>query len=278
MAKIKIPSSAITGNYLGSATEVLTGPLNKLWRAKILINRSTSTMPQNKGDTTPIVPVNPHLNRRLQQAKREGDLTNEKLRHISEDTPLNVLQSKTINNQIIIINPNTSPYTKIIIQGMPSELDVTPDSNWATVKSAGRNNPFMIYTGGEDTLSFEISWFSIQEDRKDVINKCRLLESWTRADGYNSSPPILWISWGSANIFKDCAFVLISASYTLSNFQNSYLKELSRKSKGNPIDLGLLPNCAVQKLIFKKVTSNNTTHEEIISRESLNNTNGVIIN
>lgn len=276
MAKIKIPSTAISSDYLGSFTEVLTGPLNKAWRAKILLNRATSGMPQNKGDRPITNNISPTLNEKVQQGKRKGDLIKEQTRHITEDTPLNKAQPKTINNQIIIINPNTSPYTKVVIQGMPHELEVTPDSNWATVKSAGRNNPFMIYTGGEDTISFDISWFSIQEDRKDVINKCRLLESWTRADGYNSSPPVLLLSWGNANIFKDDKFVLVSARYNLTNFQNSYIKNISRKSIQQPIDLGLLPNCAIQKLVFKKVTSNNTTHEEIISREELNNTNGVI--
>lgn len=272
--KIKIPSTAITGN----STDILTSPLNKLWRAKILLNRTLSTMPQNKGDVPKnSFPLSPPMNEDIQNSRREYYKAQSELRHKSEDTHLISLPEKTVSNKIIIINPNTSPYTKIIIQGMPSEIDVNPESNWATVKSVGRNNPFMMYTGGEDTISFDISWYSNQKDRKDVINKCRLLESWTRSDGYTAAPPVLLISWGNSNLFKDDSFILTSARYTLSNFQNSYLESGSRRKGGNVIDIGLLPNCAVQKLIFKRVTSVNRTHENIISKDNLLKTDGVIL-
>lgn len=274
MVKIKIPSTAVTGNKTG----ILNGPLNKLWRAKILLNRKLSGMPQNKGDVPKkIGRISPPINEHFQEINRLKLINEAELRHRIEDTPLAPQLKRTIHNQIIIINPNTSPYTKIEIQGKPGEIEISPDSNWASVKSMGRNNPFMMYLGGEDTVSFEISWFSTQKDRQDVINKCKLLESWSRADGYTSSPPILYISWGSANIFRDQAFVLVSAKYTLTNFQNSCRSNFDRRKPGNPIDLGLLPNCAVQKLVFKKVTSNNTTHDEIISRNALKTTNGVTL-
>lgn len=274
MVKIKIPSTAITGNKTG----ILTSPLNKLWRVKILLNRATSGMPQNAGDT-PIKPkISPPANERWQEATKEEAFLKAKQRHEQDDTPLATSPKKSVNNQIIILNINTQPYTKVEIQGKPFEVDVSPDSNWATVKSMGRNNPFMMYTGGEDTISFDISWFSVQSDRKDVINKCRLLESWTRADGYKASPPLLNISWGSANLFKDQTFVLVSAKYTLTNFQNAHRKDYDRRGSGEElVDLGLLPNCAIQKLVFKKVTVDNTTHEQIISRNDLKTTGGVIL-
>lgn len=273
MAKIKIPSTALTGN----STDVFTSPLNKLWRAKILLNRKLSGMPQNKGDKTPVSKQSPYLNEHYREIHRLQLIRDSKERHKQEDNPLATLQKKQYNNQIIIINPNTSPYTKIVIQGMPHEVEVNPESNWATVKSMGRNNPFMFYTGGEDTISFDISWYAVQEDREDVITKCRLLESWTRANGYNASPPVLYLSWGSSNLFKDDSFILASAKYTLSNFQNSARKEVSRRVDSEHIDLKLLPNCAVQQLVFKKVTPINTTHEDIVSSNQLSKTKGIIL-
>lgn len=273
MVKIKIPSTAITGNKTG----ILTSPLNKLWRAKILLNRATSGMPQNPGDNTKLPKASPTTNQSFQEANKKEAFLREAQRHKDEDTPLSVETKRTINNQIIIINTNTQPYTKIEIQGKPMEVEVVPDSNWAAVKSIGRNNPFMMYLGGEDTITLDISWFSTQKDRKDVINKCKLLESWSRADGYTASPPVLHISWGSSNLFKDQTFVLTSAKYSLSNFQNSYRTNWDKKKPSDIVDLGLLPNCAVQKLVFKKITSSNTRHEEIISRNELKNTKGVIL-
>lgn len=273
MAKIKIPSTALTGNN----TNVFTGPLNNLWRAKILLNRATSGMPQNTGDKTPVGKNSPYINQHYQEITKNKYRLDSTNRHKQEDTPLSVAQERKINNQIIIINPNTSPYTKIIIQGMPGELEINPESNWATVKSMGRNNPFMFYTGGEDTISFDISWYSVQSDREDVINKCRLLESWTKADGYKASPPTLYLSWGNSDIFKDDTFILASAKYTLSNFQNAARTTWARNKSTQQIDLKLLPNCAVQHLVFKKVTMDNTTHEMIIPKSKLEKTNGVIL-
>lgn len=275
MAYLKIPSTGITVS--GNVTEVLTSPLNKLWRAKILLNRSTSGMPQNEGYTQGMPKVSPPTNKEFQDAKKEENFLAESSRHTNEDTPLSSIPKRQYNNQIIIINPNTSPYTKIIIQGMPSEVEVNPESNWAVVKSMGRNNPFMFYTGGEDIISFDISWYSVQKDREDVLNKCRLLESWTRANGYKSSPPILYISWGSSNLFKNDTFVLTSAKYTLSNFQNATRSTRGKYTgSGDQLDLKLLPNCAIQHLVFKKVTSDNVTHEQIISKEKIANTKGII--
>lgn len=268
--RIKIPSTGLSGDL-----DILTSPLNKLWRAKILLNRATSTMPKADPDTSPQAKISPTINKKNQDNRRNYLIKNSELRHKNKDTPLVKPLSKTVSNQIILINYSESPYSKVVIQGMPSEIDITPDTSWATVKSIGRNNPFMMYTGGEDTVSFEISWYSIQKDRTDVINKCKLLESWTRADGYLNSPPIIGISWGNSDIFLNDSFVLVSAKYTLSNFQNSTRSNFSRRDPGNIIDLKLLPNCAVQQLIFKKVTSNNTRHEDIISREQLIKTNGV---
>lgn len=272
MVKISIPSTAITGNSTG----IFTSPLNKLWRAKILYNRYTSGKELNKGYTakTPS-DLSPNENHIEQDKYQQQWLSDSIERHKNEDSKLCELPKKIHNNKIILINPNTSPYTKIEIQCKPYEIEVSPDSNWASVKSMGRNNPFMFYTGGEDTISFDISWYSTKTTRDDVIAKCRLLESWTRADGYKSSPPTVLISWGSSDIFKDDTFVLTSAKYTLSNFQNSTRKDISRKKNADHIDLGLYPNCATQHLVFKKVTQGNNTHQDIIPKEKLYNISGI---
>lgn len=238
------------------------GPATYVWRAKILINRATSLKAHHIISPLEVDPASKNINTgvsALKTAKRRALMKVPKI--IIHETPT----IRTIKNQIVIINPNAktgtnnNSYESVVIQGMPSEVNYEMDNTWVTVKTNGRNNPFYFYTGSEDTISFDISWYSKQADRKDVIKQCRLLESWSKANAYEAAPPELWISWGSAEMFKDYTFVLVSAPYVLSNFQNAC--RLTRKS--TPIDLGLLPNAATQKLTFKRVTSENLTLEDI---------------
>ena len=162
-------------------------------------------------------------------------------------------------NDIFIINDNVAPYISLKLQNRPDSIDINPHGTWAAVQSMGRNNPFMMYTGGEDTVSFEISWYaSDNKHRDEVLMKCKLLESWCKADGYNAAPPVLRIKWGSSGLFDNCYFILESALYRLTHFQDKV------KSNGTIQDLHLYPNCATQQLTFKRVSMTNTVYEDII--------------
>lgn len=198
------------------------------------------------------------------EAKKSGVDPDKILKAKSIDYTLaNKLTSELIKNDIVIANLNVSPAISLVIQNRPDRLRVEPAATWAAVKSMGRNNPFYFYTGGEDTITFDISWYSIDADhRDDVVNKCRLLESWARADGYISSPPTLRIQWGNSGLFEDDLFILASAPYELTNFQNA--SRMMRRydndpdtgqritnTVSQPYDLKLLPNCATQTLTFK---------------------------
>lgn len=188
--------------------------------------------------------------------------------------------SNLSKNEIIIVNDNVSPYLSLVIQNRPNELRITPQSTWVNIVSAGRNNPFMMYTGGEDTVSFDISWYaSDPSHREEVIAKCKLLESWTRANGYLASPPVLQIIWGQSNIFKDQRFVLESASYILTHFQDQARQSRKKVDGKDPYgeiqDLKLYPNYATQSLTFKKVTAGNTSHSDIIDLNALKSIQGI---
>lgn len=246
-----------------TVSQITVGPATYAWRARILLNRLTSL----KEQAGPIVDLGirkgsdgTNLNTTVSKAKAKVRAAQIK---VPKPFVLDKPTVSTIKNQIVIINPNVkvgnNGYQSLVIQGMPTEVNCEFENSWVAVRNTARNNPFYIYTGSEDTISFDISWYSIQPDRKDVIKKCRLLESWSKSNGYNSAPPELWLSWGSAELFKDFTFILVSAPYILGNFQNAY--RLNRKS--NIVDLGLLPNAATQKLTFKRVTKENLTHEEI---------------
>lgn len=307
--------SSLIGKPVGKVAQEITeleqgrifqSPLNKVWRALILINRATS--PMAKAEPNKLGKVydaqNAHVAmegsyslaqtqsewyQNIIAAKTAGINPDEVLKAKSVDyTIANKFTSELIKNDIVIANLNVSPAISLVIQNRPDRLRVEPAATWAAVKSMGRNNPFYFYTGGEDTITFDISWYSVDADhRDDVVNKCRLLESWARADGYSASPPTLRIQWGNSGLFEDDLFILAAAPYELTHFQNA--SRMMRRydndpdtgqritnTVSQPYNLKLLPNCATQTLTFKRVTKNNRTWEEIIPASKLQYTPGVI--
>lgn len=273
---------------------ITQGPLNKAWRALIIVNRITSPMPKDTANTlgTSSDMYNQHIatttsnslaqrndpwkSRQIIDLQRTGKNPTD-MRNWSED----FLRGKTatkckIKNDIIIVNRNVSPAISLTLQNRPYNLDVNPETVWTSVKSMGRNNSFQMYTGGDDTIVLEISWYSIDEQfDDDVINKCRLLESWSKANGYDASPPTLEIIWGHSGMFDNDKFILASAPYKLENFQNAVGGIYNKDEDFGQRDLKLLPTCAYQTLTFKRVTSINRTHEDIIPSSKLQRTKGV---
>lgn len=290
---------------------IFQSPLNKVWRALILLNRNNSNMPKDdtqntykeddsenahtatKGSFSAAQKKDPWFQNKIsaKNTRLDSEYAQDILKSKSNDyTKTNSsdfikLVSELIKNDIVIANLDVSPAISIVIQNRPNELRIEPTSTWAAVKSMGRNNPFYFYTGGEDTISFDISWYCTDEkNRDDVVNKCRLLESWTRANGYSSSPPTLRIQWGDSGLFEDDLFILVSANYTLTHFQNAsrmthryiHFDTGQRINVENPPqNLKLLPNYATQSLIFKRVSTSNRTWEDIIPSSKLQRTPGI---
>lgn len=241
-----------------------TGYANKLWRMKILYNRSTSPREQRVVTSSEVDPAKTQINTKVSSENLERQ-------RAYVQRPKNLALSgyeqtiSPLNNQIIVINPEPSNseegFQQVIIQGMPKEINVSPDTTWATIKTVGRNNPFYHYTGAEDTITLDISWYSTEPNRRDVIRKCRIFESWSKANAYQSAPPELWLSWGSSNLFQNYSFILFHAPYSLTNFASGYRR--SREKDAEIIDLGLIPTAATQKLVFKRVTVDNLTTRQI---------------
>lgn len=270
--------------------EIFQGPLNKGWRAKILLNRATSPMAKvNQNEGKAADKENQHYAKpssySYAQKNRDGWKSKqiigeqaglsprESIDSYATNHTLNKAQTpvKEFKNEVHIVNASVSPVVYLTLQNRPSEIDVEPISSWSTINSMGRNSPFQVYTGSEDIVTLDISWYAVDENREDVINKCRLLESWTKSDGYIKSPPVLQIIWGQSDLFDNVDFVLTSAAYKLSNFQDGAKKRYGVEV----INLKLYPNLATQKLVFKRVSSNNLTSEDIIPMEKLKSTSGI---
>ena len=186
------------------------------------------------------------------------------------------------SNKVIIFNNSVSPYQYIELQNRPTQIDFMGESTWAVIKSMGRNTPMYHYTSAEEIIQMNISWYcNDPKNPGEVINKCRLLESWTKADGYTLAPPVLQIGWGSdGDLFYGRYFILASATYALNNFNSGY-RMRNRSSVDIPTqNTYLLPYTATQELIFKRVADHNLTHSEMTTlgmgnRFTLQETQGI---
>lgn len=287
LSKIEGDISKQVDNLTRDGSSVLTSPyVNKSWIALIEVNRKTSTKkkvqdnnydPANVRNSNQPNPKEQDLNKissgKNTQTWYEDSSIKGESKYTGDDpfkwNQNTHSQAKVKQNQIKLFNLITG--AKLVIQNRPESVSIEPDTTWATIKGIGRNNPYYVYNGSEDTISFEISWFCNDEKHRDeVLLKCRLLESWTKANGYKNSPPIIAIKWGTSGIFDNYNFILTGASYTLNNFQNAY-----ENGDGKIVDLGLLPQAATQKLTFKRISSRNLLWEDYISSKVLRNINGI---
>lgn len=149
---------------------------------------------------------------------------------------------------------------RLTLPFVPREIEYTPTSNFVTIASFGRNNPFYQYTGAEDTITFDIDWFSKTENREDVITQCRWIEALSKADSYDDLPHRVMLNWGSKNkMFIDEVWIVVSAPYRLSQFQRAY-----RDNNNDVVSLHMLPQQAIQTVTLKRVTKENRTIKQII--------------
>jgi hypothetical protein len=127
-----------------------------------------------------------------------------------------------------------NPRNKIEIQTVPENLSYSFENKLNPIFSPGRNNPFYHYTGSEDTLEFEVSWYSIEESREDVITKCKWLEGMSKNDAYKGRPRTVLLDWHSSfkaqpnsnvlenkQLFQEAVWLIKAAPYQLSLFHQS---------------------------------------------------------
>lgn len=278
----------------------MMGNANKVWRSLILYNRNKAG--NTKDTSVGKVGVDPADGQSVKanRDKREKAIS-QGVEITHEDGTTSILDGKLPEsgsaevidatnkiigskpqNKVIIYNLTASPYQYIELQVRPQLIDFKGETTWASIKSMGRNTPMYHYTGAEDVLQFNVSWFRTDPNHPDeVINKCRVLEAWSKANGYKAAPPILMIQWGGDSddsLFEDQLFILMSATYTLKNFNDtSRAWDSDKKTKSNTlINNKLYPTVATQELIFRRVSATNLEHEDIIPQEKFNRTTGIV--
>lgn len=266
---------------------ITTSYVNKLWRGAIVLHRATHYPHAKIDKTDPAKGSNTKLNEETRTDRVLSDpdcpLNTEVTFNTEPYTKLASLKKTGEgSNQIILYNLTSKPYEYIVIQNRPNQLEFRGETSWAAIKSMGRNTPMYHFTGAEDIVQFNITWYCDDPDHLDeVVNKCRFLEAWTKANGYQASPPVIRIQWGNSNIFEDQLFILTSATYTLSNF-NDYIRVNGKNREAGTVreelsakDGKLLPGSATQELIFKRVSATNLSWEDILPQSKMNYTRGL---
>ena len=148
---------------------------------------------------------------------------------------------------------DTVNYERLEIQWVPKELDYNPESDFVAISSPGRNNSFFHFGGSDDTLTLELDWSATEENRQDVIRKCRWLESKSKnTDSEEGVHPVI-LHFGDANkLFSNrdnqSTWLVVSAKYTLTQFSRPH---------------AMMPTQAIQQLVLKRITENQRTHDEI---------------
>lgn len=281
MARILKLGKAIVDYNANQSVHEISSVVQKAMRAKILLDREIRGFtkadikgPPGSYETHPErnaycrVPKDHHLvldNKGQSLIKTDG--------YTFEQAGQRQLENETKDVITIVdIDHNAEdPHAKVRLaslqlQHRPPTIQMNAESQISAVPTLGRNNPFYHYSGSEDILTFDISWYATTKSRRDVLYKCRWLESLTKADGYNTAPHRVKIVWGEDNLmFNDQVWILVSAPYVLTNFiDKGYNKSPGSSEWGKTEKLGLVPTMATQQLTFKKLRVYNATYSDIM--------------
>jgi len=133
--------------------------------------------------------------RRLDYGKVAGTFFREQLNE-RQGTPTYQSNTSTTYDQLYIVVLGEDKYTKIPIQFVPEFLTLNTQADLTEIKPILRNLPIYQYTGGKNQLSLELDIYAEREDRTDVIERCKQLESLRYSDGYTNPKQQIILVWG----------------------------------------------------------------------------------
>lgn len=115
---------------------------------------------------------------------------------------------------------------RLEIMFVPDKLERDRIPAIAPIKIVGRNNDKYHFTGGETVLSFRLDFFSEDENREDVYEKCMWLESLMYNGVGNEPPSRVQLVFGGKMFKKDIWIVeRAKAEYSLFHKQQYYLPQ-----------------------------------------------------
>jgi len=238
-------------------------------RAVILFRRLKNASDQsdvkifgsNSPDTSDHSDITPY--RDELEEKRSGFVFGEGSPNTAEHSNFTTKPFSQLEDYVAIIDLDSkgrdNSYEVIKLPFIPKELEYNCESSFAPIRPIGRNNPMYHFTGAEDKVEFEIDWYAHDFARREVIEKCRKIESLSKADAYSGNPHRVKILWGKENVlFAEHEFIVLSASYKLTQFNKGYIHP-----GGELTPTHMLPIQAYQKVILARITRENLSKVEI---------------
>ena len=155
-----------------------------------------------------------------------------------------------------LMNSGNKEEAIIRLQFTPEEIRYVNSSNWVKIPVMGRNNPHYHFTGGEDKLQFQISWYAMEHHREDAIKKAQTLRAWSRANGYQNRPPE--IKFWLGDLYKEDSWIIQSADYTTKLLMTPDYDVYMDTNKVCPVHI-------LQDITLLKITKNNQTTDKLKS-------------
>ena len=149
---------------------------------------------------------------------------------------------------------------QIQLQTVPRQLVYDPETNWNAITPMARNTPFYHYTGGADTLTMTLDWYSnktpqggADTQRHYALTRAKWLEAKCRNDGLEEPPHRVKLIWGEDTerfypMFNESTWIVSEAPYTMSMFHKQH---------------ALRPTQIIQQLVLKRVSAFNTSTARI---------------
>lgn len=113
--------------------------------------------------------------------------------------------------------------SQIEIQFVPPEFSQPRKADLNGAKIIGRNHERLFYTGGRDTLSMVLDFYSDTENRTDVIEKIEWLRSLTMNDGNNGSFRNVKIVFGELFLYHIWAISDVTPVMSHFDSENGFL-------------------------------------------------------
>jgi len=123
----------------------------------------------------------------------------------------------TTNKSLYIVSLN-NPDERMEIQFVPQKLQIDSTANHAKIEVVGRNNPLYHYTTGEDNLNLILDLYADDDDKLNVIQRVRWLQSLRYNDGISRRKKNVMLIFGDLFINQNMTWIVTSVSVSYSDF------------------------------------------------------------
>ena len=170
------------------------------------------------------------------------------------------------NSNCFLINVDT--LETINFQFVPIGFSYNPEIRTQTIQAMSRNTPIYQNVGSEDIISFELHWVCEEQDRKDALRKCRLIESWAKNDGLEKPPALVKLVWG--NLFQQGFGLFTAPDGSIENSKTSLegndtfiITRCSYDPQLFHAGHGMMPTTIIQQIELRRSHTKSRTREEI---------------